>query len=372
MESVIELTRKLVQTDTTLGKSKDGALILKDFFEENGIDARIDEYAPGEANIVAKIGPKDAKKIILSGHIDTVPFGDSNEWVHDPLSAQISEGVMWGRGTVDMKGGTSALAHSFVDAIKIESELSHQIVFAGSAQEEVGLLGAKHLEKNGLMQDAEYLIIGEPTNLEPKSFEKGIIWFNVAAKGKQAHASRPELGKNAIEALGRIMPKLKECLPDYSIPEVGQTTINFGMIKGGSAYNVVAENAVLSCDVRTTPGIDNSKVIEIVKQVLSTQDDGIEYEFELVQEDKAVQSKTQDFPKLVKNVVEQFKGHSVEIGGTYYATDAAALMANTDINMVILGPGSTELLHQTNERIEINELVEAQQIYSEIIKRLNS
>lgn len=371
MEPVISLMKDLVQTDTTLGKSEAGASILKEFFEANGISAKMDRYQKGESNVIASIGPKEAPSIIISGHIDTVPFGNVEDWRYHPLSAEIVDGIMWGRGTVDMKGGTSALAHSLVDMVQLEDELKYKIVFAGTGQEEVGLLGAKVLEKQGLMHDAEFLIIGEPTELEPKSFEKGIIWFDIHARGKQAHASRPDLGNNAIEAIGRLMPKIKEILPEHSIPEVGRTTINFGKVVGGTAYNVVAEEATLSCDIRTTPGVDNNDVIGRVKDLLDSIDDGIQYSFHFVQEDKAVQSLGQEFPNLVKKITEEITGRTVEIGGTYYATDAAALMANKDLPFVIFGPGSTKLLHQTNEHCPIDQVVQARKIYTRILKQVN-
>ncbi len=363
--------QKLVQTDTTIGKSEDGARIIKEFLEENGVSAQLDTYEKGEANVIASIGPKEAPSIIISGHIDTVPFGNVDDWKHHPLSGEIIDGIMWGRGTVDMKGGTAALAQSLIDLAKHEDKLDYRIVFAGTAQEEVGLRGAKVLEKQGIMKDASYLIIGEPTDLEPKSFEKGIIWFDVVAIGKQAHASRPDLGNNAIEALGRLMPKLKGILPEHSIPEVGRTTINFGKISGGTAYNVVAEEAKLSCDIRTTPGVDNQEVIRRVRELLSSIDDGISYQFEFIQEDKAVQSLGQEFPQLVKEITEKVRGTSVSIGGTYYATDAAALMANKDLPMVIFGPGSTKLLHQTNEHCPIDQVLQARRIYTDVLKKLN-
>ncbi len=257
---VQNLVQKMVQTDSTTS-TIEVASIYQEFLIENGYSVKLDEYEPAKANVEARIGPSNAKKIIISGHMDTVPIGNPDIWTHHPFSGKIVDGELWGRGSVDMKGGTGALAGVMVELLKHEDDLQYEVILAATADEEVGLLGAHNFVKKGLMENAEHLLIAEPTSLGVAIMEKGIIFGNVLAYGKQAHASRPDLGHNAIEALATLMPKLHGIGPDLSTPELGKGSLNIGVIQGWSVANVVPEMSEMCIDYRMTTRGDNAEVI---------------------------------------------------------------------------------------------------------------
>ncbi|MCE7737168.1 MAG: M20 family metallopeptidase [Candidatus Heimdallarchaeota archaeon] len=355
---VENLTQKMVQTDSTIA-TVEVATIYHDFLAEHGYSAKLDEYEPTKANVEARIGPSNAKKIVISGHMDTVPIGNPDKWTHHPFSGKIEDGVLWGRGSVDMKGGTAALAGVMVELLKHEDDLQHEIILAVTADEEIGLLGAHEFVKQGIMNDVEHLLIAEPTSLGVANMEKGIIFGNVRAHGKQAHASRPDLGHNAIEALARIMPKLHDLLPDTSTPELGKSTLNIGVINGGTVTNVVPEYAEMSVDYRMTPGVNNELVVSRLRKVLEeNSNDGVRYELDtdMTLNAPALVSSTTELGDLLAAHTEKFTGNKPKVGGMFYATDAAAFMGESEMSFAIYGPGSTELLHQTNERLNLKEL----------------
>ncbi|MHA2276153.1 MAG: M20 family metallopeptidase [Candidatus Kariarchaeaceae archaeon] len=352
------LVQKMVQTDSTVS-TVDVATVYRDFLVEHGYNAKLDEYEPAKANVEARIGPSNARKIVISGHLDTVPIGDPDKWTHHPFSGKIVDGELWGRGSVDMKGGTGALAGVMVELLKHENDLKYEVILAATADEEVGLLGAHNFVKQGIMKDVDHLLIAEPTSLGVAIMEKGIIFGNVRAHGKQAHASRPDLGHNAIEGLARLMPKLHEILPDTSTPELGKSTLNIGVIKGGTVTNVVAEFAEMSVDYRMTPGVDNDLVLSNLKQAIEENSgEGIIYELDTnmtLNAPALISSTTELGDKLATNN-EKHTGTKPKLGGMFYATDAAAFMGDKQMSFAIYGPGSTELLHQTNERLSLKEL----------------
>ena len=143
---VENLVQKMVQTDSTVS-TVEVATIYHNFLVDHGYDAKFDEYEPTKVNVEARIGPANAKKIVISGHMDTVPIGNPDKWTHHPFSGKIEEGILWGRGSVDMKGGVGALAGVMVELLKHEDDLQYEIILAATADEEVGLLGAHQFVK---------------------------------------------------------------------------------------------------------------------------------------------------------------------------------------------------------------------------------
>ncbi|MHA2252326.1 MAG: M20 family metallopeptidase [Candidatus Kariarchaeaceae archaeon] len=366
-QEVETLVQNLVRIDSTDGDIE-AATVLQAFLSSYGFDAQLDEYKPSHANVVASIGPKSAPSIIISGHLDVVPVGDQKKWTHDPFSGKIIDGELWGRGSVDMKGGTGSLAGVMVELLKHEDELNHQIIFAATAEEETGLHGARHLETQGIMDHATHLLIAEPSDLGVAIMEKGILWAEISAKGKQAHGSRPDLGLNAIEGLTGLIPDFHSIVPDIELPEVGKSTLNIGQIFGGTAANVVPENATIMLDYRLTPGVDVKDMIAHLEKILfETYEGDIKYSLKTDNEANAVISTDRSFGESLAKNTEKYTGKRPELGGVQYATDAASFMINKQVNFAVFGPGSVELLHQTNERLDLNQLDIARKVTLETL-----
>jgi succinyl-diaminopimelate desuccinylase len=326
--------------------------------EEQGLNPTIDEYKEGEANVFAEIGPKGKPAFLMSGHVDTVPIGKREAWTHDPFSAKIIDGELWGRGSVDMKGGTASLAGVLVELMEHEDDLQQRLFFAATAEEETGLKGAEQYVESGKIKNITHVLIAEPTDLVPNNMEKGIIWANILASGKQAHASRPDLGYNAIEGLASLLPKLYEAIPELDNPLLGKTSLNVGMIEGGTAANVVPQDAQATIDMRTTPGVDNDDVIKHLQQIINRESGDVSFDIEILESAPSILSPTNDFAEQLAIETGKHTGKKPDIGGVHYATDGAVFMEALDHQpqFIIYGPGSTELLHQTNERLDLKQL----------------
>ena len=261
------------------------------------------------------------------------------------------------------KGVTKKLQNSSniekgIELLKNESDLKQEIFLALTAEEETGLLGAKNYIDKKLIKNASNILIAEPTNLEPKTREKGIVWFDIHSNGRQAHASRPDLGVNAIEELVRLIPKLHNVIPNWEDDLLGKTTLNTGTIMGGTAANVIPQYARARFDSRITPGITNDEVISRYKKVVEEFDSEIKFDFDLIESASSILSKTTNFAELLMENTKKYVSREIEIGGAYYATDGAVFMEylKNQPEFVIFGPGSTELLHQTDERMEVSQL----------------
>ena len=127
---------------------------------------------------------------------------------------------------------------------------------------------------------------------------------------------------------------------------------------GGTAANVIPQYARARFDCRITPGITNDEVISRYKKVVEEFDSEIKFDFDLIESASSILSKTTNFAELLMENTKKYVSREIEIGGAYYATDGAVFMEylKNQPEFVIFGPGSTELLHQTDERMEVSQL----------------
>ena len=375
IESIIELvdeklikrlTKDLVafNSQNPPGSTIEITKYLQEESKSLGFDSKIYSMDEHRSNIVITFG-KGEKDIVLSGHLDTVPVGDESQWKYPPLQVTEKDGKLFGRGTVDMKGGVASLI-AVMDAISRSNiELNYRLVFAGTADEEVGMNGAFHLKEKGVMNKAECLIITEATDLKVGIAEKGPYWIRMKVKGKAAHGSMPEVGINAIEGVCTGIKALKDIIPKTKHDLLGQTTLNVGMISGGAKINVVPEDCYIDCDFRLIPEVDqeefNSSITDQMKK-LSDEND-CKYTHEVLHTIPAVETNQDE--SIVKGLLKWSKrisNRDENLIGLTYGTDAAALIPPDNIPFVIIGGGSPSVLHQSNEYVQLSDLVAASKI----------
>jgi succinyl-diaminopimelate desuccinylase len=370
---ILELTKKIVKLDTSK-TSIEAAYLLVEFFKNHGLEPIIYEYDEGQVNVEVRIGPKAGQKILISGHLDVVPAGDPSKWEHDPFLGEIVDGYLWGRGSVDMKAGTAMLAGLMIE-LK-DKELKHEIIYVATSQEEVGLLGAQNYVKNGIDGKISHIIIAEPTDLQALVMEKGILWYEIKAFGKQAHASRPDLGVNAIEGLTKLFPELYTVIPDVEVPDLGKTTLNIAVIEGGVAANMIPETAKVLCDMRLTPGVTIKEIEDGIKQIVENNTTTeLKFEYSRIEGSEAVKSANNSFAKKLRDLTKKYYGKDYQLSGAFYATDGAIFMELGDpdyTQFVIYGPGSTKLLHQTNEKLDLNQLNISRKVLYEAILSISA
>lgn len=342
---------------------------IQEWAKSNDIPFRIQWYENNQANIILTVGNAQ-KDIVLCGHLDTVPLGDKKNWQYDPLGADEIDGFIYGRGSADMKGGVAAC----LAALKTLHEncdpetLIYNIVFLGTSDEEVGLSGAKHALKLGVMNNAEFLIVTEPTALNVGIAEKGVLWFNIQSFGKSAHGSTPEKGVNAIEELTKLFPLLHKNLPEISNPILGKSTLNIGKFEGGKSANVVPEKAEAHCDYRLVPPIIPEEYAEEIAKVIQNYSKSSPARFKgTPYQIMASISSSLDNP-LVQEFIKTAQ-RSTNIG-LNYGTDAAVLVSPgiKDVPFVIYGPGDPKAIHVANERVPISEVLEVESVLITFLK----
>lgn len=363
---IIRLTKKLVSLDSQNppGKCNHLAKFLEDECRKFGFETKIYPIDDERHNIVVSFGEGE-RDIVLSGHLDTVPVGDLSNWKYPPLEATEENGRLYGRGTVDMLGGVATLIGVMEFLHRMDIKFNHRIVFAGTADEEVGMYGALHLQEKGVMNNADCLIITEATALRVGIAEKGPYWLRLHVKGKSAHGSMPDIGINAIDGACIGIKHLKEIIPDIEHDLLGRSTVNIGIIKGGEKVNIVPDECSVDCDFRFIPGVNLKKFDLKVKKLMThlSEKYPCTYSHEIVHTIPALSTKP-DIP-IIKNLLKwsnKIANHPLEPIGLTYGTDAAALIPPRDIPFAIIGGGSPSMLHQDNEYVEIAELIDAAKI----------
>jgi len=370
-DDVIPILQELIQikTENPPGYTLKAADYVKNLLEDNGIETKLHRYAEGRANVIAQYG--DSKEtVILTGHLDTVPAGDETKWKYPPFGAEEHEGRIYGRGSTDMKGADAAFIAILIALKRNNVKLRKKIIFLGTSDEEIGMDGSAAAKEEGIMEGCEFVLIGEPTELQVGIAEKGTFWVKVKVYGKSAHGSTPHLGINAIEGASTLIPRMKEIVPDLNHDIMGRSTLNIGKISGGTLINVVPEYCEFRCDYRLVVDSLREEIKSKLKQLIEDFNaQGLaRAEIEIVHEIPAIELNREDkIIKVLKN--KAAKMGKEKIIGLNYGTDGAMLVPENEAAFVIMGPGKLDQLHVTDEYTEKQEVIDyANLVYEALIE----
>lgn len=356
----IKILQDVIQLETPNGNEEIVALYYKNLLEAHGIESQLIQYADGRANLVAELkGNEEGKILAVSGHMDVVDAGNHDLWTYPPYGAEIHDGVMYGRGTTDMKAGLTALIIAM-----IELKESGQDFFSGTVRllacvgEEIGMLGSKQLTDLGYTEDIDGMIIAEPSTPYYNTKHKGSIQYQVIAHGRAAHSSTPEKGVNTIQLINDFINKtnvkIDEAATTAENDMLGKMLNAFTMIEGGNQINSVPEYTVLSGNARTIPEVGNDVVINIFNDVIediNANGQGM-LELNLLQNNQyADGANDSGLVDLIK--VEDPQAENRGLSG---ATDGSNF-TNVDnkFDFVIYGPGRIDNAHTIDESIEVDQ-----------------
>lgn len=364
-----KLTAKLVSFSSITGTEqvKACAEYIKKWFEERGIPAQIITYHD-VPNVIASVGNKGGKRLLLDGHFDVVPAGDMKKWESDPFSAICRDGFIIGRGVGDMKSGVAAAMLAMAELKKQEKNLAGEVVFWGIGDEETGSVNGTISLLEQYDKNFDGAIVPEPTDFCIERAQRGLRWIQIHVKGKACHAGRPHVGKNAIEQASKIILALKKMTYDVRIDlfEDGlqEPSLSVNCINGGIKNNVVAEDCTFLVDRRLLPGEDVETMLEQICHVVEgVLEEGFSYDWKLVNNGWDPFITPAEDP-IVEKLVHAYKdvtGQEPVVRGKGGCTDASHIH-NAGIPVVILGPGSANESHTSNEKCEIERIAQTADI----------
>jgi acetylornithine deacetylase len=327
LHDVVSLTSALVDIDSTTGR--EGAVVtwLATQLRQGGYTVTEQPVEGSRRNLLASLGRAD---VVFSTHLDCVP----------PFFPSSRRGsALFGRGACDAKG---AAASQIATAEKLRGEGCRGVGLLFVVGEERGSDGARAAQ--ALASGSRYLINGEPTDNRLGVATRGVLRVNMTASGRAAHSSYPELGESAIEKLIDALVRLRAIeLP--SDPVMGRTHYTVGIINGGVAPNVVPAQAEAEITFRTIGGLD------ALRRSLRSLQPQVEIEEVL------------EVPPVTMPGVPGF-----ETAAFPYTTDIPFL---TNWGTPLLfGPGSVQVAHTDEERVDIDDLHRAVEGYATLARHL--
>lgn len=361
-----ELLSKLIAFDTTSHHSN---LQLIDWVMQYlagyGIGSHVTTNDEGtKANLFATIGPSEVRGVCLHAHTDVVPV-EGQAWDTDPFHLTEADGLLYGRGSCDMKGFAACMLAAV--PMFCARRLRTPVHLAFSYDEEVGCLGAPRMIQafGGEVVKPRVAIVGEPTMMQPVIAHKGMLALTTEFQGKPAHSSMPHLGASAIAAAGEMIAELTQFGRElqvmrypYAMTPSGPT-INVGTVSGGEAINIVAGNASLLWGIRFRD-IDNAqellalaerRVRERLRRVFGDDGGGI----------RCHTAQVGRIPPFCAPESSRALALVRELGAVGAATAVpygaeAGQYADAGVDTVICGPGSIEQAHRANEFVPIAQL----------------
>lgn len=362
--SVIELTQALVRIpsvnpDGDPGTEHTGeqacAEFVGRFLEHSGAEVFLDEVEPGRPNVIGRFRsdpcPDGRRKprIVFGPHTDTVGVSGM---VIDPFGGGVRDGCIWGRGASDTKGPMAAMLWALHEMRDEIATLPVEVHFAGFMSEESAQIGSRHFAKHHGPYD--FALIAEPTELKTVFRHKGCVWADVHTTGVAAHGATPERGENAISKMARLVAVLdgefRDLLVEAGGPDdwLGQSTINVGMIHGGTRSNIVPDACRLRVDIRTTPGLQrHGGALALLRDFVARHDPGAG----VTVFSEAMPLDTDSNHPLVHKLVSC----GAALTGAPWFCDAAFLAA-AGTPSVAIGPGSIAQAHTKDEFIRIDDL----------------
>jgi succinyl-diaminopimelate desuccinylase len=372
-DNLIKLTQDLIRANSTNppGNEKEVVDVLKNKLESLGLKVELIEVAEDRPNLLATWEGGEGKELMLEGHSDTVPVAVS-KWKHGPFSADIEDNKIYGRGATDMKGGLASVVTAIESLKESGWAPKGKLSFLVCCNEEMGdgeEVGMRHMADK---VKPDLFVITDTTDFKIVTAEKGALWVEFTAHGKEAHGSTPWKGVNAIEKLGKFLIKLNELELNKEHPNLGKSTVSINTISGGVKTNVVPGLAKSTVDIRTIPGLQREEVFRAIDNLIakvkeSDPDMNITYKEEMY-------ARATEFSKegeAVDKLRESFKevtGQEAEFRGEHGST-GAGLFVDAGLNVMIFGPGKPELCHISDEYVDIEDLVKAAQIYEKFIRK---
>jgi acetylornithine deacetylase len=385
-----EVLDRLIAFNTVSSQSLIPAIeYLADQMIDHGLKTavhKIDVLGVPQANLIAWAGPPSLDGLIITGHLDTVPVEGQPGWEHDPFKMEIDDNRIFGRGSSDMKGFLAQCAEA---VRKLEQgRLKRPVVFVFTADEEVGMLGARELAPalQGLLGEVpqpSLAWIGEPTAFSVLHAHKSICSFEVSVRGRGGHSGAPDQGVNAIavmgkviEALGRLQAERRASEnPEFAevFPESPYDVMNLGTVRGGLATNVIAEQCVLRGSYRSMPKTDPLALYEEIKRRVGAIDphdyasDNFASAIEVNLLLAAPPMWSNRDTRLEKTLFEVSGNQSAR--GAQFATDGA-WFSGAGIQCLICGPGDYEQAHQPNESIGRDAFERGPGMIAQVIERM--
>lgn len=332
-------------------------------------------HGENRASLIVRIAGKESEDAIaFLGHLDTVPVGKEDDWNYSPLGGAMADGnYMYGRGANDMKSGLVSMLIVLEYYLEKNRIPDKDIFFVFTADEECDGKGITEVRKSGMLRHVNRIFVAEPTGGKIGITEKGMMWIELTANGRQAHGAAPEKGINPIEFLSRFIYEWKKQISNGYGKGLEHVSVSPTVFNSGNKNNVIPATATAVLDIRTQELSQHKILLETLASMAAEMKKraGVIIRYKILSERTPLSMDQNNlFIGQIADVIRRSGREPVCVNIPYY-TDLAILLKERKVDFAILGPGDETDMHTVNEKVDVHKIKQLADIYLEYLKTYN-
>jgi putative selenium metabolism hydrolase len=372
--------RDIVRIPSPSGKEKAVIERIQTEMEIIGYDEiKVD----GLGNLLGRIG-NGSRMLVIDGHCDVVDVGNPDLWATDPFGAEIKDGMIYGRGSCDQKGGVACAVYAgkILKEIGVPRDVTLWVVASVIEEDCEGLAWKYLVEEEKLKPDA--VLITEPTNLNIYRGHRGRLEIKVKTEGISCHGSAPERGENAIYKMAPIIQEIEQLHTRLRNDTfLGKGSVTIAEVKSTSpSLCAVSDSCTIHLDRRLTVGETIESSLAEIRNLPSFEKNGAKVwvpEYKSAGYPGKVYPMQSYFPtwvleedhSLLKTAIDSYNNlfdSPPKVDKWTFSTNGVGIMGLYQIPTVGFGPGNEVYAHSPDERIPIDHLAKAMAFYAEFTR----
>ncbi len=325
-------------------------------------------------NVLIWHGESEGPALLFLGHTDVVPPGDLAAWAHDPFSAHVDAGVLYGRGVADMKGSVAAMVLAMEKFVGQYPNHPGKIALMLTSDEEgVAVDGVKRfMPMMAEQHHFNYCLVGEPSSSEVlgdtvRIGRRGSLHVNITIKGKQGHVAYPQNAANPVFLAAQAIDAMGRYEWDQGNADFPATSFQISNLHAGTGVpNIIPGVLQITANFRYSPESTQASLAKQLQQVLDQYQ--LRYELDWQLSGEPFHCKNDTYKQALKASINAVTGIEPEFN-TAGGTSDGRFVAPHGIATMELGP-INKTIHQVNECEKISHLLQLENIYLDLIKRL--
>lgn len=373
MSDTLELTKDLISRPSLTPEDSGCQTLIAERLRKIGFEIEYMRFGETD-NLWARRGT-GGPLFTFAGHTDVVPTGTEDNWKYPPFEPTIDNGILYGRGTADMKGSIACMVTACERFIENNPEHTGSIAFLITSDEE----GPAHDGTVKVIETLEarnekidWCLVGEPTSTNKvcdviKNGRRGSLGCTLKIKGKQGHVAYPHLAKNPIHEFAPVLKILTETEWDQGNEFFPPTSFQVSNIHSGTGVtNVIPGECEVIFNFRFSTAITDSQIRERVEALLNEHN--VEYDINWALSGQAFLTEPGDLVNAAQQAIKDTCGIDSELS-TSGGTSDGRFIAPTGAQVVELGPLNATI-HQVNECVAVADLDTLSDVYEKILNNL--